>query len=231
VGAPACADQTEPYERGPLRQQRSLDYPRLSDAGRRGVRALGVREAMAKMRRSAWRVARPGVVGHLGAVACMARLLAVIRTTFVIDTDRTYQGRASEVRASVHADQTRVVLENHNVTHSSPDRRERTPASISKSEGKGETIGRLVTDRNADEPSLVRQYTRRQAVPTGCANGTRVLRSKRSTHSEGPPRWRRNDCTGPDPEVLRATAPRSQRSPLVCPSVGDAVPVRPGDTG
>jgi thioredoxin-dependent peroxiredoxin len=87
-------------------QQRSFDYPLLSDADGVVSELFGVRRGrLAKLRRSL--VAREAARGgrHTRRRGLLARLLPVRRTTFVIDTDRTIlKVVSSEVRASVHAD-------------------------------------------------------------------------------------------------------------------------------
>src|SRR6202163_749548 len=143
-------------------QQRSFDYPLLSDADGVVSELFGVRRGrLAKLRRSV--VARESGrrARHTRRRGLLARLLPVRRTTFVIDTDRTVlKVVSSEVRASVHADQTLWFLENHNVPHSSPHVREKHTDARQQSEGKGEPIGDWFTEpETADEPSLVRPYT------------------------------------------------------------------------
>src|SRR6201999_1013678 len=98
----------------PFAQQRSFDYPLLSDADGVVSELFGVRRGrFAKLRRSvvARGAARRG--RHTRRRGLLARLLPVRRTTFVIDTDRTVlKVVSSEVRASVHADQALWFLEN-----------------------------------------------------------------------------------------------------------------------
>src|ERR1700755_3603191 len=76
---------------------------------------------------------------HTRRRGLLARLLPVRRTTFVIDTDRTVlKVVSSEVRASVHADQTLWFLKNHKVPHSSPHVREKHTDAHQQSEDEGE---------------------------------------------------------------------------------------------
>lgn len=100
-------------------QQRSFDYPLLSDADGVVSELFGVRRGrLAKLRRSvvAREAARRG--RHTRRRGLLARLLPVRRTTFVIDTDRTVlKVVSSELRASVHADQALWFLQNHNGPH------------------------------------------------------------------------------------------------------------------
>ena len=156
-------------------QQRSFDYPLLSDSDGVVSELFGVRRGrLAKLGRSvvARETARRG--RHARRRGLLARLLPVRRTTFVIDTDRTVLKVVSnEVRASVHADQTLWFLENRNVSHSSPHIRE--------SEGEGEPIGDWFTEPElADEPNLVPLEAPVEALDN---------RAK-------PPRWRKNDVRG-----------------------------------
>src|ERR1700716_1642312 len=143
-------------------QQRSFDYPLLSDGDGVVSELFGVRRGrLAKLRKSvvAREAARRG--RHTRRRGLLARLLPVRRTTFVIDTDRTVlKVVSSELRASVHADQTLWFLENYNLLHSSPHVRGKHTDARQRSEGKGETIGEwFTTPKPGDEPSLVRPYT------------------------------------------------------------------------
>src|ERR1700736_2851684 len=143
-------------------QQRSFDYPLLSDADGVVSELFGVRRGrLPKLRKPvvAREAARRGQ--HTRRRGLLARLLPVRRTTFVIDTDRTVlKVVSSELRASVHADQTLRFLQNRNVPHSSPHVREKHTDAHQQSEGKGEPIGHWFTEpETADEPSLVRPYT------------------------------------------------------------------------
>jgi peroxiredoxin Q/BCP len=143
-------------------QQRSFDYPLLSDADAVVSELFGVRRGrFAKLHRSV--VARQAPRGgqHTRRRGLLARLLPVRRTTFVIGTDRTIlKVISSELRASVHADQTLRFLQNHDVPQGSPHVREKHTQAHHQSEGKGEPIGDSFTKpETADEPSLVRPYT------------------------------------------------------------------------
>lgn len=114
VGAQRIGISTDSVDRqAHFAQQRSFDYPLLSDADGVVSELFGVRRGrFAKLRRSvvAREVARHGQ--HTRRRGLLARLFPVRRTTFVIDTDRTVLKVVSnEVRASVHADQTLWFLE------------------------------------------------------------------------------------------------------------------------
>src|SRR5215218_4456034 len=142
-------------------QQRSFDYPLLSDADGVVSELFGVRRGrLAKLRKFAVTREAAGRRRHSRRRGLLARLLPVRRSTFVIDTDRTVlKVVSSEVRASVHADQTLWFLENRDVPQSSPHVREKHTDAHQQSEGKGEPIGEWFTEpETADEPSLARPY-------------------------------------------------------------------------
>jgi peroxiredoxin Q/BCP len=169
VGAQRVGISTDTVDKqAHFAQQRSFDYPLLSDADGVVSELFGVRRGrLAKLRRSvvAREAARRG--RHTRRRGLLARLLPVRRTTFVIDTDRTIlKVVSSEVRASVHADQTLWFLENHNV------------------QGEGEPIGDWFTEpETADEPSSGVELA--LEAPVEALNSTAK-----------PPRWRRNDVRG-----------------------------------
>src|SRR5271156_5081834 len=175
VGAQRVGISTDTVDKqAHFAQQRSFDYPLLSDADGVVSELFGVRRGL------------------------LARLLPVRRTTFVIDTDRTIlKVVSSEVRASVHADQTLWFLENHNVPHSSPHVREKHTDAHQQSEGKGEPIGDWFTKpETADEPSLVRPYTLTAGrTDSGVELALEAPVEALNTTAK-PPRWRRNDVRG-----------------------------------
>jgi thioredoxin-dependent peroxiredoxin len=180
-------------------QQRSFDYPLLSDADGVVSELFGVRRGrLAKLRGSvvAREAARHGQ--HTRRRGLLARLLPVRRTTFVIDTDRTVlKVVSSELRASVHADQTLWFLQNYNLPHSSPHGREKHTDAHQRSEGKGEPIGEWFTEpETADEPSLVRPYT----LTSGRTDAGVELALEASVEAlnttSNRPRWPRNDVRG-----------------------------------
>src|ERR1700753_23239 len=136
-------------------QQRSFDYPLLSDADGVVSELFGVRRGrLAQLRRSV--VARHSAprTRHTRRRGLLAQLLPVRRTTFVIDTDRTVlKVVSSEVRASVHADQTLWFLENRDAPHDPPQLREKRSGAHQHSEGNGEPIGDPFTKpATASEP-------------------------------------------------------------------------------
>jgi len=201
VGAQRVGISTDTVDKqAHFAQQRSFDYPLLSDADGVVSELFGVRRGrLAKLRGSvvARDEARRG--RHTRRRGLLARLLPVRRTTFVIDIDRTVLKVVSnEVRASVHADQALWFLENHQVSDSSPHVRHRhTDAQQQQSEGTGEPIGDWFTEpETADEPSLVRPY----ALTAGRTDSEVDLALEAPvealTTTAKPLRWRRNDVRG-----------------------------------
>src|SRR6201996_1242177 len=149
VGAQRVGISTDTVDKqAHFAQQRSFDYPLLSDADGVVSELFGVhRGRLAKLRGSL--VAREeGRRGrHSRRRGLLSRLLPVRRTTFVIDTDRTVlKVVSSELRASVHADQTLWFLEHHNVRHRSPHVREKHTDAHQHWEGKAEPIGDWFTE-------------------------------------------------------------------------------------
>jgi thioredoxin-dependent peroxiredoxin len=198
VGAQRVGISTDTVDKqAHFAQQRSFDYPLLSDADGVVSELFGVRRGrLAKLRRSvvARQAARRG--RHTRRRGLLARLLPVRRTTFVIDSDRTVlKVVSSELRASVHADQTLWFLENHKVPHGSPDGREKHTGAHQRSEGKGEPIGdRFTEPETADEPSLVRPPTA-DRTDSGVELPLEASVEALNTTAK-PPRWPRNDVRG-----------------------------------
>ena len=200
VGAQRVGISTDTVDKqAHFAQQRSFDYPLLSDADGVVSDLFGVRRGrLAKLRRSV--VAREaGRRGrHTRRRGLLARLLPVRRTTFVIDTDRTVlKVVSSEVRASVHADQTLWYLANRHVPHSSPHVRDELADAHQQAEGKGEPTGDWFTGpQTADEPSLVRPFTL-PAVRTDSGAELALEAPVEALNTTAkPPRWRRNDVRG-----------------------------------
>jgi thioredoxin-dependent peroxiredoxin len=200
VGAQRVGISTDTVDKqAHFAQQRSFDYPLLSDADGVVSELFGVRRGrLAKLRRSvvAREAARRG--RHTRRRGLLARLLPVRRTTFVIDTDRTILKVVSnEVRASVHADQTLWFLQNHNVSDSSPHVRHKHTAAHQQSEGKGEPISDWFTEpETADEPSLVRPYTLTAGRTDSDVNLALEAPVELLTTTAKPLRWRKNDVRG-----------------------------------
>jgi peroxiredoxin Q/BCP len=116
VGAQRVGISTDSVDKqAHFAQQRSFDYPLLSDADGVVSELFGVRRGrFPRLRRSvvAREMTRHGQ--HTRRRGLLARLFPVQRTTFVIGTDRTVlKVVSSEVRASVHADQALWFLENY----------------------------------------------------------------------------------------------------------------------
>jgi thioredoxin-dependent peroxiredoxin len=160
---------------------------------------FGVRRGrLAKLRKSvvAREAARRG--RHTRRRGLLARLLPVRRTTFVIDTDRTVlKVVSSELRASVHADQTLWFLQNRNVPHSSPHVREKRTDAHQQSEGKGEPIVDWFTEpETADEPSLVRPYKLTAGRTDSDVELPLEAPLEALSTTAKPPRWPRNDVRG-----------------------------------
>jgi peroxiredoxin Q/BCP len=180
VGAQRVGISTDTVDRqAHFAEQRSFDYPLLSDADGVVSEMFGVpRGRFAKLRKSV--VAREARRGrrHTRRRGLLARLLPVRRATFVIDTDRTVlKVVSSEVRAWTHADQTLQFLQNRNAPHGSPDVREKH------------------TDAQPDEPSLVRPYTL-TAGRTDSGVELPLDAPVEALNTTAKPRWPRNDVRG-----------------------------------
>lgn len=189
VGAQRVGISTDTVDRqAHFAQQRSFDYPLLSDADGVVSELFGVRRGrLANLRGSvvARDAARRG--RHTRRRGLLARLLPVRRTTFVIDTDRTVlKVVSSEVRASVHADQTLWFLENH-----------RHIDTHQQSEGNGEPISDWFTEpETADEPSLLRPYALAAGGSDSSVNLALEAPIEALDTTANPPHWRRNDVRG-----------------------------------
>lgn len=196
VGAQRVGISTDTVDRqAHFAQQRSFDYPLLSDADGVVSELFGVRRGrLAKLRRSV--VARQAVrrVRHTRRRGLLARLLPVRRVTFVIDTDRTIlKVISSEVRASVHADQALRFLQNRNV----PPVREKRTAAHQQSERKGElTDDWFTAPETAEEPSLARPYALTARRTNSDGNLALEAPVEALNTAANPPRWRRNDVRG-----------------------------------
>lgn len=192
VGAQRVGISTDTVDKqAHFAQQRSFDYPLLSDADGVVSELFGVhRGRLAKLRRSvmAREATRRG--RHTRRRGLLARFLPVRRTTFVIDTDRTVlKVVSSELRASVHADQALWFLENRNVPHLS--------AHVGGNRTDAEAIrGPCTEPQTADEPSPVRPY----ALTGGRTDSDVELALEATLEALNtlvkPPRWPRNDVRG-----------------------------------
>ncbi|OBK73984.1 peroxiredoxin [Mycobacterium sp. 1274761.0] len=144
VGAQRVGISTDTVDKqAHFAQQRSFDYPLLSDADGVVCELFGVRRGrLAKLRTSV--VARDAARRrrHSRRRGLVARLLPVRRATFVIDTDRTVlKVISNELRASVHADQALKFLQGRTDL--------RRPA---------EDNDWFTEPKPSDEPRLVRPY-------------------------------------------------------------------------
>ncbi|AGB23021.1 Peroxiredoxin [Mycobacterium sp. JS623] len=170
--------------------QRSFDYPLLSDADGVVSDMFGVhRGKLAKLRTAVVAHEAAGRSRHTRRRGLLARLLPVRRTTFVIDTDRTVlKVVSSELRASVHADETLAFLQNI---------REKHPDKHRRSRGKRErTDDRFSETKSADVPNLVRPYAlTRGRTYSGVELALEALVEVPHTTAK-PPRWPRNDVRG-----------------------------------
>jgi peroxiredoxin Q/BCP len=186
VGAQRLGISTDTVDRqAHFAQQRSFDYPLLSDADGVVSEMFGVRRGrLAKLHKSvmAREVAGRGL--HTRRRGLLARLLPVRRTTFVIDTDRTVlKVVSSELRASVHADQTLMFLRNYHAAHRQSERK------------RGPVGDWFREPKHANEPSVVRPYTPSGRTDSGVELPLEAAVEALNTTSK-PPRWPRNDVRG-----------------------------------
>ncbi|MCW2562682.1 MAG: Peroxiredoxin [Mycobacterium sp.] len=200
VGAQRVGISTDTVDKqAHFAQQRSFDYPLLSDADGVVSELFGVhRGRLAKLRGSLVAREEDRRGRHSRRRGLLSRLLPVRRTTFVIDTDRTVlKVVSSELRASVHADQTLWFLENYKLPHGSPHLREKHTDAHQQSEGIGEPIGDLFTEpETADEPSLGRPYARTAGRTDSGVELALEARVEALDTTAKPPRWPKNDVRG-----------------------------------
>lgn len=189
LGAQRVGISTDTVDRqAHFAQQRSFDYPLLSDADGVVCELFGVRRGrLAKLRRSVVLRETSRRRQHARRRGLVARLLPVRRTTFVIDTDRTVlKVISSELRAAVHADEALWFLQNHKL--------DKHTDTLPQWDGNGGPISDGFTaPEPANEPSLVRPY-----VLTGGRTNAGVelpLEAVIETLNSGakPPRWPKND--------------------------------------
>jgi thioredoxin-dependent peroxiredoxin len=173
VGAQRVGISTDTVDRqAHFAQQRSFDYPLLSDADGVVSEIFGVRRGrLAKLRSSvvARETGRHGRHGRRRGL--LARLLPTRRTTFVIDTDRTVlKVVSSEVRASVHADHTLSFLKNS-----------------------------LVKKRTENPTEVPQQFTETEPAPDRIDAGIELALEapvEAVNTTAQPPPWPRNDVRG-----------------------------------
>ncbi len=200
VGAQRVGISTDTVDKqAHFAQQRSFDYPLLSDADGVVSELFGVRRGrLAKLRKAV--VARKAAPRrrHTRRRGLLAGLLPVRRTTFVIDTDRTVlKVVSSELRASVHADHTLRFLQNHKVPHSSPAVREKHTDTHQRSQGQAKPIADWFTEpESPDEPGPVRPY----ALTAGRTDSDVELPLEAPVEALNTtaksPRWPKNDVRG-----------------------------------
>ena len=174
VGAQRVGISTDSVDRqAHFSEQRSFDYPLLSDADGVVSELFGVRRGrLAKLRKSV--VARESARRrrHARRRGLLARLMPVRRATFVIDTDRTVLKVVSnELRASVHADQTLRFLQNHADARRQPE-----------GNGGPAATGSRTGDHRQAEPGAAVHADGRPYRPR-CRTATRG--SRRSTRHRG----------------------------------------------
>jgi peroxiredoxin Q/BCP len=189
VGAQRVGISTDTVDRqAHFAQQRSFDYPLLSDADGVVSELFGVRRGrLAKLRKSVAAREAARRTRHTRRRGLLARLLPVRRTTFVIDTDRTVlKVVSSEVRASVHADQTLRFLANRDVPHVSKHARETHTDAHQQSEVQSHT---LPADRIDSGIELALEAVVEALNPPA-----------------HPPRWPKNDVRG---QILTRCAHRT----------------------
>ena len=200
VGAHRVGISTDTVDRqAHFAQQRSFDYPLLSDADGVVSELFGVRRGrLAGLRESvvAREATRRGE--HARRRGLLARLLPVRRTTFVIDTDRTVlKVVSSELRASVHADRTLWFLQDDNRSHRSPHMPEKHTDAHQQFQGKGGPIGDWFAElETAHKPSLVRPYTLTAGRTDAGVELPLEAAVQALNTTAKPPRWPRNDVRG-----------------------------------
>src|SRR5690349_20332329 len=198
VGAQRIGISTDTVDRqAHFAQQRSFDYPLLSDADGVVSELFGVRRgSFAKLRGSvaAREAARRGM--HTRRRGLLARLLPVRRTTFVIDTDRTVlKVVSSEVRASMHADQTLWFLENYKLSDGSAGSRAKHGDDRRRSDGK-DTGDWFTAPDTADEASAVRPHPlTTDRIDSGVELALEAPVETVNLTGK-PPRWPKNDVRG-----------------------------------
>jgi len=171
-------------------EQRSFDYPLLSDADGVVSELFGVRRGrLAKLREFVVTREAAGRRRHSRRRGLLARLLPVRRTTVVIDTDRTVLRVVSkELRASVHADQALWFLQNYNSPQSSPHIRGKHSDEHQESEGKGDWFTELNTAAGPTALTAGRTDSGAEIPPDAAVEAL--------TTTSKPPRWSKNDVRG-----------------------------------
>lgn len=171
-------------------QQRSFDFPLLSDADGVVSEMFGVsRGRLSRLRRSIAAREAAKRSRHTRRRGLLSRVLPISRTTFIIDTDRTVlKVVSSELRASVHADQALSFLQNR-----VPPVAEQVDKPQHVSTAHEPFAERVAESELLDAPSRVRPYTLTSgrtysAVEFALEAPVEVLQV-----SSRPPRWPKND--------------------------------------
>ena len=235
VGAQRVGISTDTVDKqAHFAQQRSFDYPLLSDPDGVVSELFGVRRGrLAKLHKSVVARQAAGRRRHTRRRGLLARLLPVRRTTFVIDTDRTIlKVVSSELRASVHADQALWFLQNHD-GRNRPMSGRSTPTRISSGRARANRSATFTGSETAHEPSLVRPYTLTAGRTDAAIELPLEAPVEALNTTAKPPRWPRNDVRG---QILTWCAHSPSVAEIAARSVlaarCDAVPGRrPGDTG
>jgi peroxiredoxin Q/BCP len=171
-------------------QQRSFDYPLLSDADAVVSEIFGVRRGrFASLRQSV--VAREAARRHRHnrRRGLLARLLPVRRTTFVIDTDRTVLKVVSnELRASVHADEALRFLRDYQSAVGS--------RRTGRSENTDSSSDWFTEPRPSDQPSPARPYAPTAGRPDSGVELPLEAPVEALANPANPPRWPKNDVRG-----------------------------------
>jgi peroxiredoxin Q/BCP len=203
VGAQRVGISTDTVDKqAHFAQQRSFDYPLLSDADGVVSEMFGVRRGrLAKLHGSvvARDAARHGQ--HTRRRGLLARIWPVKRTTFVIDTDRTVlKVVSSELRASVHADQALWLLQHLRSPHASPsvkDMQDTRPAEHQQPEVEREPVADDISEPETEDVlSFVRPYTL-TAGRTYSGVDLALEATVETLNSSGrQPRWPKTDARG-----------------------------------
>lgn len=202
VGAQRVGISTDTVDKqAHFAQQRSFDYPLLSDADGVVSELFGVRRGrLAKLRRSVMARDETRSGRHSRRRGLLARFLPIRRTTFVIDTDRTVLKVVSnEVRASVHADQSLWFLENHNAPHNPPHPHGKHSEGHQPTETRtDQDDGWFTEPENTDEPTRPEPLTTGR-IDSGVELALETPIETLNTTAK-PPHWPRNDVRG---EILK----------------------------
>jgi thioredoxin-dependent peroxiredoxin len=200
VGAQRVGISTDTVDKqAHFAQQRSFDYPLLSDADGVVSELFGVhRGRFANLRRSAAIRQSTRRGRHSRRRGLLARFLPVRRTTFVIDTDRTVvKVVANEVRASVHADQALWFLENRDAPHDAPHVRHKHADGHQPPAGEAEPLSDWFTEpEHTGEQSLAEPAALTPArIDAGLELPLEAPIEALNT-TANPPRWPKNDVRG-----------------------------------